>query len=330
MTLSRASNRSSRGFTLIELLVSIAIIAILVGLLVPAVQSARESARRVTCRNNLRQFGLALHGYHETHGSLPSGYLSNTVALNGPPVIVPKPYIYDAPPPVASETRGEASLPGWSWLAQSLPQLDQAPLYHEIDFNKAVEAGGNAVSRVRPLPVAQCPSDTGTGTFNVLDEFNMTIADAATSSYAASFGCFGLINTYPDQSNGLFFRNSAIKIRDITDGASNTIAVGERPAMFSKAPWAGVMSGGTCRTTPGAPVYLSSTELAPVMVLARMRYRSLNGPWSEPYDFFSPHKGQVFFLFADGSVRGLSDGMDQEVMISLSTRAGGETHQVSE
>jgi prepilin-type processing-associated H-X9-DG protein len=66
------------------------------------------------------------------------------------------------------------------------------------------------------------------------------------------------------------------------------------------------------------------------MVLARMRYRPLNGPWSEPYDFFSPHKGQVFFLFADGSVRGLNDAMDQVVMVSLSTRAGAETHQVPE
>ncbi len=147
---------------------------------------------------------------------------------------------------------------------------------------------------------------------------------AATTSYIASFGSFGLLNTVPDISNGPFYRNSSTRMDDFRDGTTHTFIVGERPAMFAKAPWAGVMQSGTVRTTPGAPVYVSILQLAPTMSLSRVNKIGLNSPYSEPYDFFSPHTGVVYFLFADGSVRGLSSDIDIQLLRSLSTISTGD------
>lgn len=322
--------RTRRGFTLIELLVSIAIIAILISLLLPAVQAAREAARRVTCRNNLKQMALAIHNYHDTFGSFPSGYLASREII---PIPIPPPNrqppgntnIFDgAPPPRPPGTPVPTEDPGWSWLALTLPYTEQSALYRQIDFGTSVKDNVNTELRKHSLPYANCPGDTGAGVFTVYDQVNIEMADAMSSSYAACFGAFGNINTVPGVSNGVFTRNSEVQLQDITDGSSNTIAIGERPAMFAKGPWAGVMHLGTIRTTPGAPVHTSVVELSPVMVLARMRDRELNSAWSEPYDFFSPHAGVVFFAFADGSVRGLNAGMDQKTVIAMSTRDGGE------
>jgi prepilin-type processing-associated H-X9-DG protein len=159
----------------------------------------------------------------------------------------------------------------------------------------------------------------------VYSQVNDVIATAHTNSYAACFGFSGLINTLPDSGNGVFFRNSHIRFADITDGTSNTIAIGERGAMFAQTPWAGVMTDGTVRTTPGAPVYTAIVELAPTMVMARIGYKALHDPYCEPYDFFSPHQGVVQFVFADGSVHPLSTLVNVEVLQALATRAGNES-----
>lgn len=312
-----------RAFTLIELLVVIAIIGILLSLLLPAVQAARESARRIQCRNQLKQIGIALHLYHETHTVLPPGYL-----YFGPPQPPPEdpnfgPHrswsrIKDAPPPVKKKQNND---PGWSWLALSLPFLDQGPLHGSIDFNNAVRLPLNEPFRVVSLPFATCPSDQGAGVFTVVDEPNQSLGRAHTSSYAACFGSFGLINTDPDYGNGLFQRNSHVRFAEITDGLSTTIAVGERAALFARTPWSGVMTEGTVRTTPGAPVFTSTVEMAPAMALSRVGSRYLNSPFSEPYDYFSPHQGLVYFLFMDGSVRGMSNSMNLETLQNMATKA---------
>lgn len=176
----------------------------------------------------------------------------------------------------------------------------------------------------RPLPLATCPSDSGTGVFDVLRRDGTQLAEASTTSYVAVFGKFGLINLNPDEGNGAFQRNSRVRTRDIRDGLSQTMIVGERAALFTKSPWAGVITGGTVHTTPGAPVYTSTIEEAPCMTLARIGTRTLNDRFSEPYDFFSAHNSQVFFLFADGSVRAISSGVDLDILHSLATRSGGE------
>jgi len=312
------------AFTLVELLVVIAIVGILAALIGPAVQAAREAARKTNCRSNLKQLGAALHTYHDTHGRLPSGYI-----YDGPPAS-PNPSAGTVPPQVLRFDASQPGLvlqpngPGWGWAALLLPFVEQKALSDRIEFGLPVESSGNADIPPIPLSYLNCPSDTGTGEFTILDELDAPLAKAATNSYAACFGSYGLLNTDPDSGNGLFQRNSRIRNSDIVDGLTHTIAVGERSALFAKSPWSGVMTGGTVRTTPGAPVYTAIVELAPAMVLARVGNRLLNSPYSEPYDFFSPHGSIVFFVFADGSVRGLTDSTDREVLHALATRANGE------
>jgi prepilin-type processing-associated H-X9-DG protein len=152
---------------------------------------------------------------------------------------------------------------------------------------------------------------------------NQDLAQAATNSYAACFSALTEPSASPDDGNGAFFRNSRIRFADILDGTSNTLAIGERGAFFTQTPWAGVMTGGTARTTPGAPVYSAISEPAPVMALAYAK-RPLNSPLSEPYDFFSPHSAVINFLFCDGSAHTLSLAVDVAVLEALATRAGGE------
>jgi prepilin-type N-terminal cleavage/methylation domain-containing protein len=309
------------GFTLIELLVVIAIIAILIGLLLPAVQKVRAAALRIKCSNNLHQIGLALHLYHDAEGTFPPGYLYVPPATAAS---AKNPRMRRFDRPHAGTGPAAPQGPGWGWAAFLLPYLEQDPLYRQIDFTLPVEGPSSLDARTAILSVYQCPSDWRTGVFMVQSETNKDLAQAASNSYAACFGAGGDLNSAPDSGNGLFYRNSRLGIKDVVDGTSTTLAVGERAGFFALSPWAGVMTGGTCRTTPGAPVYSSIAELAPVMVLARIGNKPLNSPYSEPYDFFSPHGGVVLFVFADGAVHPLAQGISQDVLIGLATVAGGE------
>ena len=317
--------RTHRGFTLIELLTSIAIIGILVALLLPAVQSAREAARRVKCQNNLKQIGVALHQYHEIHEVLPPGYIYDGPPAPRPPLDPrlkrPQIHIVDALPPTPLPPRNG---PGWSWISLTLPQFEQRNLHDQIDFHVPVDHDGMLSIREYSLALFNCPTDHGAGVHEVLSQQNNYVSTGATTSYAACFGSYGLINTDPDFGNGLFQRNSNVRLADISDGTSSTIAVGERAALFARTPWIGVITAGTVRTTPGAPVYTSTIEGAPAMSLARVGNRGLNSPWSEPYDFFSGHLQLVYFLFADGSVHGLSTSVDLETLHEMATRDGSE------
>src|SRR5438552_14481581 len=134
-----------RGFTLIELLVVMAIIAVLVGLLLPAVQKVREAANRMKCKNNLKQIGLALHSYHDRSGGFPPGY-SSLVGPNGP-----------------ADDRG----PGWGWAAFILPDLEQENLYKQIQFGLDIKDPANVAVRLAVIKIFLCPSDGGDETFTV-------------------------------------------------------------------------------------------------------------------------------------------------------------------
>jgi prepilin-type N-terminal cleavage/methylation domain-containing protein len=333
-----------RAFTLVELLVVIALLAVLVGLLLPAVQKARETAARLACQNNLKQVGLALHGYHDTQGNFPPGfyYVAPPAGAAAPPAgpggAGPGPFGQGAffptkidryvPPGLATPgtpaTVIPPSDPGWGWAAYLLPYLEQQPLFGRIDFGLPVGSPGVAPVRVVPLRVYTCPADSFTGPYTVLTDVNAPLGDAATNSYAACLGWGGNLNTQPDVGNGVFQRNSATRFADIRDGLTQTLAVGERAALFVQTPWAGVMTGGVPRTTPGAPVYASLMEGAPVMVMASIGYRPLNSPSSEPLNFFSPHRYAVQFVFCDGAVHALNTDTDVSVLEALATRNAGD------
>lgn len=318
------------AFTLIEVLVAIAIIGVLLAISLPALQAARESARRIQCRNHLKQLGVALNLYHDTHAVLPPGYVFDGFpfkvvpidqTLRMPTISVAARRTWDAPPPRRAIENND---PGWGWMALTLPFIDQSPLHASIDFKTSVRVPGNETIRCVSLPFLNCPSDRGAGVFTAFDEKNNPLGLSNSSSYSAVFGSYGLINTDPDHGNGLFQRNSSCRLRDVQDGLSSTIALGERAALFAKAPWSGVLTEGTVRTTPGAPVFTSTVELAPAMMLARVGNRTLNSPFSEPYDFFSGHSSLVHFLIMDGSVRAMSNSTHLPMLHKMATKAEGD------
>lgn len=218
-----------RGFTLIELLVVIAIIAILIALLLPAVQQAREAARRSQCKNNMKQLGLAMHNYHDAHRAMPPGRLVTTVSGQG--------HCFSA-------------------YAHLLPFLDQANIYQAIDFNSNPDIipGNNALATSQNLPVLLCPSD----------QFIVLQAGFGVHNYPLSTG-----NTYPlsprngKKVNGIFFENSAVKMSDITDGTSQTACISETVKSTLNGPttWDGISATDGFLLTAGNDNLLNGPEL---------------------------------------------------------------------
>jgi prepilin-type N-terminal cleavage/methylation domain-containing protein/prepilin-type processing-associated H-X9-DG protein len=310
----RSSPRN--GFTLIELLVVMAVIGILMALLLPAVQQARSAANLRLCANHLRQIGLALHNYHDTLGSCPSGYLSRS--STPPPPVIPPGGDNDPPPPSPAPSTG----PGWGWGSLVLDWLEQVPLKNNINYS--AEIGGQAASATF-LRVFACPADSGPDTFEVADIGGNVIGTVARANYVAMYGTNEIVE-FPDHGEGLFFRNSHVRIAQITDGTSTTFAVGERGTNLAFSTWTGAVTTGMVKNRSGVPG--SEDQEWPVFVLAHtgtvIEGQFPNNSTGHVDDFTSRHTGGVNFLFADGSVRFINSSIYLPTWVALGTRAGNE------
>lgn len=298
--------RLRQGFTLIELLVVIAIIAILIALLLPAVQQAREAARRTQCKNNLKQMGLALHNYHDS-------------ALQFPPVI-----IYQANPTQCPAD--PCNEPSWGWNAMILPYLDQGPLYNSLNIGPETlrNALANTTKRAmmqNSFPAFRCPSDVG----QILTAQAIAGQLTSRSNYpgVSGTGPRAYYNSSAAQVGIFGQRNRGTKMSDITDGTSNTYLVGERCSKMKTntddtySHWVGVSEGNMDASGfKGAFEVAGSTGYAMnTPQLANWMYRS----W-----FSSNHTGGGHFLMGDGSVRFTSENIDLGMYGSLTTYNRGE------
>ncbi len=330
------------GFTLIELLVVIAIIGLLVGLTLPAVQGAREAARKVTCTNRLKQIGLAFQNYEANYVRLPSGFES-----------------YDHYPSIHSlpteNVDGETwdATPGWGWGTALLPYLEQGPLYEKLDLSQPIWAAKHQSLIAQKLPEFLCPSATGGDeAFTVVDFNNAPLTKGgrtlalSRSHYVASHGqeecwgdCSGPTGGYNGNvrvlADGPFFRNSRLGYRDILDGLSNTIFLGEHTSRLSDKTWVGVIAGAAVHPK------LQSPDNAPESAATLMLVHS--GPALGEVDLFgnpiihppnfpalhvcqmqSEHPGGAFVLMGDGSVKFITEFVDRPLFASMMSIAEGE------
>ena len=298
-----------QGFTLVELLVVIAIIGILIALLLPAVQAAREAAKRSQCSNNLKQIGLALQNYHDTFKSFPSGWVMSKVALS--------------------------TEPQWSWGAMVLPFMEQQAAYdamHVGNVPLALAIAADPVVFTTPIDGFRCPSDNGPP-LNYGRRFHShpDLPDGpALANYVGAHTSFSKMisarenggwNSNWDDERGIFIEDRATKIRDILDGTSNTIAVGERRWQFRdpngniELAQAGVVVG-INDADNGATEPDADTDVCFAVGIGRTKINSSlpnpnNGNLGrQRRGFSSQHPGGAQFVFADGSTHFISETIE--------------------
>ncbi len=298
----RLISKAMPGFTLIELLVVVTIISVLIALLLPAVQGAREGARRAQCINNLKQLGLALHNYENATRVFPPGYISN----------------FDA--------SGNDTGPGWGWVGMILPQFEQRSLFDAVNFTRAIEDTSNASCLGPRLSVCLCPSDDAPLSWLAVarDASGNPVRSICQVPSANYVGMYGTSDPGID-GGGIFFRDSNIGIPNITDGTAQTIAVGERGHALGEATWVGSVTGASLYPVDDDGVGYPRVESGPGMILGHAGGSLGPGdPNGEVNQFYSRHPGGVNFLFADGHVSFLKTSMPNLTFRALATRAGGE------
>ena len=296
------TNRCYRGFTLVELLVVIAIIGILIALLLPAIQAARESARKTSCRNNLHQISIGMHNYESSFGRLPPGYKYT----QGP----------------------EGNSLGYSWTTMLLPFMELKNIYDRFDFKKPIYDPVNMAVREIHIDTLLCPTDdiSPTGFVQMGDDERYAMA-----CYVANFGTPDLdedqeqVNAPNQRPWGPFYRNSKTRLKDITDGTGKTLMNGER-------------QNGPFRTAGSHTVHIEyeTTWCAAVreitdptddhghMVLFQVGHTP-NAANSDDRDVSASHSGEALFAMCDGSVRSIGEDIDEKVYFALGTMNGEET-----
>lgn len=293
------------GFTLIELLVVIAIIAILIALLLPAVQQAREAARRTECKNKLKQLGIAVHNFTDVHNRLP----------------------YNGDPATGSGCCNSTSRPEWSWIARCLPYLEQNNLYEQLGVGEGLHTRNNEPALATVLSELICPSDTSNETYtNRAQHGSVTVAVNTYKGVSGSNWAWGdWTNTGHtgnshglNNGNGIFYRgdnrrNKGLEV--ITDGTSNTLMIGEDVPKLNRhcGPWS------YANTTTGTCAIPLNTGMVPVSGI-----NTSDGYWQNVYSFRSEHPGGAQFTLADGSVVFVSENIDLTTYRELATIDGDE------
>lgn len=328
--------RKSRGFTLIELLVVIAIIAVLIALLLPAVQQAREAARRSQCKNNMKQLGLALQNYHDVFNAFPVCYFDTSTGLGGP-------------------IQGRST----SWMVGILPFIDQGPLYNTINMSYGLTTDprcnyptvnpptspSNAWAATQPISVFKCPTDTSPDKLTGRSDGGGPAAMGVTS-YKACAGSnwgwgtwqsgttgvyaqtrWGASNNGLDRGNGFLFRGWSFpystKMKDVSDGTSNSFAMGEAIPNYSQWNWWWLHNATTATTS--IPLN-APPQCGGAAGLSRdAGLRACAGDWPNNYSFMSQHTGGAHFSMVDGSTTFISQNIDYNVYRNLATISGGET-----
>ena len=292
---------TKRGFTLVELLVVIAIIGILVALLLPAVQAAREAARRMSCGNNLKQIGVALHNYHDTHKSFPCGF------------------VY----------RGGAGKCNYGWNVAIMPFMELQTAYEQLDpcnvplrnrYKSGASQADKDLLRMK-FDTLRCPSDTGGDLADNMKFGDTERFDVALTNYIACVGYDGKPQKTND-SGGMFYGSSWRRFAHCTDGTSNTIAIGERDYKHHAATWIGVgenddySNQGTLRS-----LFRSNFTI-------NFDYTAAGSPQNQGKGMASKHPGGVNILMVDGSVHFLSETTNKTGVIKwLALREDGETFE---
>lgn len=308
-----------RAFTLVELLVVIAIIATLVGLLLPAVQSARESARTLQCKNNFKQLITALASYESGHGAFPYGFEHNDGRSRNASA--------------CGERDRQGIRHGFSWVALTLPQLEQQNLYDSIDLTRGYAEPVNRPALATRLSVVACPSDPQAGELiNCCSGWSMgsspyedvMLSNVAGVADSDNWTCNGIAAKDFTVSDGFMGERYGAQPSHIRDGLSNTLAIGE------------VLGGGP-QTYAGH--FWGSWLLLDTRDGINGPFTVVGGGWADKEaegnytgfrdtGFASRHTGGCHFAMGDGSVHFLSEMMDQHVLSALTTRKGGEPETI--
>ncbi len=313
-------NRSLRraGFTLIELLVVIAIIAILIALLLPAVQQAREAARRSQCKNNLKQIGLALHNYHDSHNVFPPGGINCGSGCN------------------------QLSLHVFM-----LPFLDQAPLYNQVNFSTPLYGSFDTILGNARIPVYYCPSSgklnqNGSTTLLTMHYYGILGPKGVNALTGATYPCTGgtqcniapaTLTAYGGFADSGAFgkgKNSRTSMRDFTDGTSTTLLIGEISANRVATGANGMQNADMVGYRVWHRGYANSTDSAPCKNVAYpINSTGYNGSTNfNDISLSSNHVGGTHALMADGAVKFLGDNMSMDILRGAASRDQGEVSQL--